>query len=406
MRSGNRAVLIIFWAATLVAAFAVGRQTASPGAAPVAEGMGASLRAALAEGDELERLRRTTGLLDRLDPDNLPEARAVYDSLLTVVDECDLRPFVGAWARFDPVGALDHSIAWPYSIKRGIGVEAAMHAWALRDPFAARLAYDQIAPEYPKLREGAFFNLITGWAHSGEDGLESYLAGLTPMTQSRATGLVIGVLSRRGGADAIQPWSEEILRNASYDKNFKMAAFRRGARSIARWDPDRAAAWALEHTGKDYAGDAPRIVAEEWAERDGRAALQWLRGLPEGDERDEAVHRAFLAWENRDSVAAEEWLRSETLTAFHDPAVNAFARRIDSSAPVEALGWCERILGRERRLGCLKTAATQWYRQDAPAAEAWLQQSPLDEEARRAVRTPPPKRQRRPGAPPPGGDAL
>jgi hypothetical protein len=79
---------------------------------------------------------------------------------------------------------------------------------------------------------------------------------------------------------------------------------------------------------------------------------------------------------------------------------------LDNSAPEQAIGWCERVLDADDRNGCLKTAATQWYKRDAVAAEAWLQQSPLDEETRRAVRTPPSKRQRRKGGPRAGGETL
>ncbi len=39
--------------------------------------------------------------------------------------------------------------------------------------------------------------------------------------------------------------------------------------------------------------------------------------------------------------------------------------------------------GRQRRPGA---SLIQWYAQDAVAAETWLQQSPLDEEARSRVR--------------------
>ena len=112
------------------------------------------------------------------------------------------------------------------------------------------------------------------------------------MPKGKATGLAVGALSRKGGADAIQPWAEAILRDEANDRNFKMSAFRRGARAIARWDPERAAAWAIQHAGSDYAKDGPRIVAEEWAERDGAAALEWLRGLPAGEPRDQAVRGA------------------------------------------------------------------------------------------------------------------
>ena len=63
--------------------------------------------------------------------------------------------------------------------------------------------------------------------------------------------------------------------------------------------------------------------------------------------------------------------------------------------PAVALAWCERILKEQKRLGCLKKIATKWYRRDALAAETWLQQSPLDEEARQGVRAPRKSKQRR-----------
>jgi hypothetical protein len=394
------------WIATLVAAFAIGRLAPPREAPSTPEDMGAAVRAALAEGDQLERGGQLADLLEHLDSENLPAVREVYDRLLPVVDRCDIRSFVSAWARFDPAGALVHSAAWRYKIKQELGVEAAIHAWALRDPLAARLAYEQIALDYPELREAAFRNLITGWAHSGESGLVAYAAGLEPMAKAMATGLAVGVLSRKGGADAIQPWVEAILADETHDRNLKMSAFRRGARTIARWDPERAAAWVLQHAESDYAEDGPRIVAEEWAERDGAAALEWLRGLPSGEARDEAVRGAFVQWFKWDEPSAEQWLRSETLTAFHAPAVNAYARHLDSSRPAEAVGWCERIPDSERRRGCLETAADHWYERDPVAAEAWLQQSELDEDARREVRAPPAKRQRRKGGPRAGGAAL
>jgi hypothetical protein len=79
---------------------------------------------------------------------------------------------------------------------------------------------------------------------------------------------------------------------------------------------------------------------------------------------------------------------------------------VDAHEPEEAIAWCERLLESGLRGRCLKSAATHWYRQDAVAAEVWLQQSPLDEEARRAVRTPPSKRPRKQGGVRPDDDAF
>jgi hypothetical protein len=107
-----------------------------------------------------------------------------------------------------------------------------------------------------------------------------------------------------------------------------------------------------------------------------------------------------------DNAGAVEWLESETLTTFHDSSVVFYARELGHRAPAEAVGWCERVVDEQRRLSCLKKTATQWYRRNAMAAETWLQQSPLDEETRRAVRTPREKKQPRrkpPGERPQGG---
>ena len=48
--------------------------------------------------------------------------------------------------------------------------------------------------------------------------------------------------------------------------------------------------------------------------------------------------------------------------------------------------------GRQRRPGA---SLIQWYAQDAVAAETWLQQSPLDEEARSRVREIPKQEERK-----------
>jgi len=57
-------------------------------------------------------------------------------------------------------------------------------------------------------------------------------------------------------------------------------------------------------------------------------------------------------------------------------------------SPEEAIAWAERISDEDGRRRAMRTVATHWYRSDAVAAETWLQQSPLDEEARRQVRSP------------------
>jgi len=405
MTGAKKTAVLGVWAATIVAAFAAGRATLPPETASPPDDFGAAIRAALAEKDGVDRAERTASVLQQLDPENVLEVTAVYDRMLNVLDEYDIRPFAIAWARFDPAAALDHSLDWPFMDKQKTGASAAIEGWAMRDPVGALQAYKEAIARRPSLSDDLFLSLVTGWLYSGEGGLDEYMAGLSNQRRDMAITRVAAKLMRRGGADAAMPWVESIIQNDAYENKFTRRVFRRGIRIVGRWDPELAAAWAMEHAGQPYAIDAPRIVAGRWGSRDGRAAMQWVRDHPSEDLHEEAVREAFRTWLQSDRKGAVEWLESETLTAFHDPAISFYAKDLSGRAPEDAIPWCERILDSERRLRCLERAAAKWYQRDAVAAETWLQQSPLDEEARRIARMPPDKlreqkRYARPGQPP------
>jgi hypothetical protein len=339
----------------------------------------------------IERQGRTASLLERLDPDGLPEVTALYERMTPLIGSSELGAFFAAWARFDPVGALDHAVSWPQE-ERGeqqeIGVRAAMQVWAQRDPLAARLAVEQIGADNPRLRDALRSSLVTGWVHSrlGQEGLTAFLADYPAQRRRHAIGSAVREFVRRGGADAALGWAEPILRDEDYDPTFKRWVFRSATDSTAQWDPERAAAWAMEHSQADYAEEGPGIVAKYWSRRDGAAAMAWLGEQPAGALREEAVREAFLQWSRTDARRAGAWLDSEKLTAFHDPVLELKAERLAAHAPGRALAACQRIQDAARRQSCLESTARNWYAVDAVAAETWLQQSPLDEEARSQVR--------------------
>ena len=96
--------------------------------------------------------------------------------------------------------------------------------------------------------------------------------------------------------------------------------------------------------------------------------------------------------------AAERWLLETELTAVHDPAIDFYALKLARASEIQqALSWAERIQDETLRLSSLEAVATRWHRREASAAEAWLEQSPLDEAARRRVRESPPLRRRQRG---------
>jgi hypothetical protein len=402
MHATSRGVIVALWTATAVAAFGIGWITPPPHGPPAPDDMVASLRSALGEGDVIERQARTASLLERLDPFDVPEVAALYERMIPLIDSSELAAFFAAWARFDTLGALDHALSWrlpDQREQRGIALRAAIQVWAQRDPEAARLAAEQIGTDIPAVSGALRHALVAGWAHSpgGQEGLASFLAELPPR-HSRVELIETAVreLVRGGGAEAAMDLAEPVLRDEDYEPVFKRSVFRAVAGAAAQWDPERTAAWAVEHSGADYATEGVGIVAKHWGRRDGEAAMAWLGEQPAGEFRDNAVSEAFGQWSRAEPRRAVAWLDAEKQTALHDPALESKAQRIVAYEPELALGLCERIQDTARRQGCLELTAKSWYAHDAVAAETWLQQSSLDDETRSRVRKiPKPERQKR-----------
>jgi hypothetical protein len=412
MHTTNRGVIVALWTATAAAAFGIGWITSPPHEPPAPDDLVASIRSALGEGDVIERQGRTASLLEHLDPDGLPEVAALYERMIPLIDSSELAAFFAAWARFDTAGAIDHALSWPLlemKEQRQIGVGAATQVWAERDPLAARLAAEQIGADSPGVRGALRRALVTGWARSprGQEGLADFIADLPPLRpRVELIETAARELVRGGGADAALGWAEPVLRDEGYELVFKRSVFESAADSTAQWDPERAAAWVVEHSGADYAEKGPGIVARHWSRQDGAAAMAWLGEQPAGELRDQAAREAFGQWSRTDPRSAGAWLKSEKLTALHDPALEFKAERLTPYEPERALGWCERIQESARQQSCLESTARSWYGRNAVEAEAWLQQSSLDEEARRRVRNvpglwekqrPDPRGQQRPG---------
>jgi hypothetical protein len=276
--------------------------------------------------------------------------------------------------------------------QREIGVRAAIQVWAQRDPSAARLAAEQIGADTPAVRGALRRALVMGWAHSrrGQEGLAGFIAARPPLySRVELIETATRELVRGGGAEAALGWAEPVLRDEGYEPVFKRSVFKAAVGSAAQWDPERTAAWTLEHSGADYAKEGVGILAKRWGRQDGAAAMAWLGEQPAGELRDQATREAFGQWSRADPRRARAWLAAEKPTALRDPALEFKAQRSVDYEPELALGFCERIQDTARQLSCLESTAKSWYAQDAVAAETWLQQSSLDDEARSRVRKTP-----------------
>jgi hypothetical protein len=132
------------------------------------------------------------------------------------------------------------------------------------------------------------------------------------------------------------------------------------------------------------------LIGRNWVLRDGPAALAWLSTAREGNDRNLAVRLTFALWTRKDRESAVAWMRSQTIgepPAWLEPTYPVYARLIAEEAPLEAIGLAERISDENSREVVVIKVARVWRYLDEAAAEAWLRQSWLSEEARARVRT-------------------
>jgi hypothetical protein len=390
-----RRAVHIRWLAGLIAALGIGwygRGCVEADEAP-AEALEPALRTALSDGSASGRIRRLAQLFERLDAENIGEAAAVYDTEVWRLEESEIRPFVDAWVSIDAMAAVDAIRVWP-TAKRPVGLEAAVRSWARIHPVEARFAVADLVVEYPAFKNGLIENFVVGWVHSGEKGVVEFVGELPRSLRSRAVIAITASQGQRLGAAGMLDWADDAL--GVTEGNYQLSLFRQAAGAATQENPELAAAWVERHAGRGYARNGVRIVAERWMPRDADATLDWVRAAgSDVAERDKAIRSAFSWWMQRDRTAAEQWLLGTELTALHDPAIDFYALALARRSEFQpALSWAERIQDETLRLSSLSAVATLWHRLDAAAAEVWLEQSPLDEEARRGVREPPPVRRR------------
>ena len=128
-------------------------------------------------------------------------------------------------------------------------------------------------------------------------------------------------------------------------------------------------------------------------------ALEWLTTAPEGHEKNITIMSTLGVWGREDRDATIAWVTQHIgedgePPAWMEASLPVYARllaeqsMLEEQAPIEALEWAQRIEKPNQREYSLITIARRWRERDEAAADAWLEGSPLSEEARAKVRDP------------------
>jgi hypothetical protein len=339
-----------------------------------------SFERALDDPDWIARSFRLGGFLQGLSPENLPGALDALEARLPWLATDDLRIFMLAWSRFDPLGALERALGWPGQFQRN-GSGAAIYAWAYRDPAAALQALDSIDnPELKAFMEG---RLLAGWVHGEhKESAERFIASL-PEGQRRFAfvSMLAWELSKQG-TDVLMGWAEGVSED---EPTYKAAVFLSATSTLAGIDPPGAARWVEEHRGRAYADGVMRIVVRTWATSDPPAAMGWLADRPPGDERNAMVSNAFGLWLGRAPLDAEAWLRAAMPASELDPALRVMVRRAQRDSAAHAMQFALAISDPSLRQETVTKLGAAWLRRDPEAARDWLAGSELSDELEAAI---------------------
>jgi len=369
----------LLFALALLAAGAAGYLAGRPRASA------ADYRAALAETDVLERVQRMSGLLLSLDEAGLPAALEAVEERRVWLSEQELRVFMHAWVRFDAEGAFEHALGWPDRHFRKASA-AAIYAWGIRDPEAARRSVESLGRS--GARERLDKTLFEAWLRTGDKrGATGFVASLSDGNERQKQTVVLAHAYLADGREALQRWAESVSDDAP--GRYKRTVFQQAAIALAQDDPAAAAAWITNHLDRSYSKGTARIIARIWAQRDAPAALTWVGALSPGRERDTALARAFDRWLAHDPRAAQAWLEERQTAEGWDAALAAMARAKAGESPPAAIAWAQRIRDPLLRERSLVDAARTWLHADPRAAERWLSESELSEDARALARRAP-----------------
>jgi hypothetical protein len=352
----------------------------------VPAGLASELRAALLEGDLLDRTAAVARILDPLGPEALGEVQTAYRSVVIDTGDAELILLADWWARFDPAAALrfarDSRIGWHPAV-----LAAAARAWARRDPEEASRAIRASISDQ-RLLAAAMAGLVRGWEESGRDGLEEHLAAL-PAGAPRGIETLARAKVARGGAEPAIAWAESLPEGPSGGGSLRSDAIERVVEALGDSDPKAGAAWVERLRGEDPNGALAILLrlTMRWARRDGPGAMSWLRSLPPAGEVRTAVQETYRTWYLSDREAARAWLEAAELEPWLEPAAATFALQQSPTDPDLAIAWANRLSDPELRERTLVKIGLSYSLAAPEKAPEWLARIELPVEVRRRIET-------------------
>jgi hypothetical protein len=387
-------LVVIALLVTAGGGFVIGRATAPrppdpprvARSAPPSDPAGAAIHAALLTPDPLERAVALGQALAPRGAESLEAVREAFAGIVLGAQDFEIQLFVEWWARFDPPAAARW--AAHHYLGRGPSViSTAARAWAREDPQAAH-TWARFQVSQPGLHGPARAGVIWGWDESGEPGLWEAVTGGPSLTEQQvALSILVRRRILRDGADAAIRWANALPEDEPGDvRRLKINTYRRIGSQLAAIDPAAAKAWAEELGEGEYGDGFYRRVAVQLIHQDAPGTMSWLRSLPAGPRRDDAVGEAFRRWGSLREEAALAWISDRSDEDWLEPALLWQATLIGDEDPVAGIRVARGISDETERNRAVFGILRAWQGRDEAAAAAWMADQDLPPQMLRNLR--------------------
>jgi hypothetical protein len=315
--------------------------------------------------DPLERARLWLKLVDSLTPEQFEDFAATFLDEALTEHEGDYAVLVAAWAKVNPLDALD---AVSKSTDTLFARETILASWAGFDPDAT-IAWAK-ANHTGDSANPWMVGVIKGLAFHDPDRATALLNNMPKSDKRREAldGLLPSIMKR--GIAETRDWVDAIT-----DPSLREDAMMSVAESTASEDPQGTIDWLVANPSE--AANRPiEDVLYAIAGNDQSAAISYFNKLPAGDTRSNALRGIInaVASENPQSAAALMDNHSGDLT---DRTVQQFAVLSFDKDPQAAITSIARMKNAKEQERMYNDSLDWWMRKDQQAAIDWVNSNTL-----------------------------
>ncbi|MDB4353687.1 hypothetical protein N9Z02_00115 [Akkermansiaceae bacterium] len=330
--------------------------------------------------DPIARAQGMLSLVDKISPEQFTEIVAAFRALgMTRERMSEYAILLTAWAKVDPVSALDYATK---NTGTSFARQTILASWVQTQPEAA-IAWAQNNFDETKNSQEAnpwIVGIIKGIASQDISRASQLLQDL-PYSQGRGEALdaVLGELTNQGSEKA-KNWISDLT-----DERLQAGAAARLATNLAGEEPEQALEWASSISEESLLRASPEIIGN-WAVDAPDLAKNWIGSQTE-EIQAVAARGLMSAIASKDPADASAWLSQHEGNPAFDDAIQSFVYGTIQKESELSASWIIKMTDARKKEGLFHRVLGGWMREDSPGAMNFIQNNDVpDSIARRAQR--------------------